>query len=287
MTIAALKQTFITSLQHIYSPNEIAILFEMVLKNTLAIKRVEINQQKEKLIAEPDLSIINSQLAKIAQHTPIQYVLGETWFYHLPFKVTEAVLIPRPETEELVEWIVTNYKQQSVNQPLQILDIGTGSGCMAISLQKQLPLATVYAIDVSDEALLVAKENAALNNCAVIFEKLDFLHTELWSKLPLFDIIVSNPPYIPANEKETMPKNVTDFEPGLALFVPNNHAQLFYEKIAQFGTTNLKKDGIIYVEAHENFSAATANVLLKLYKEVEVKKDISGKDRMIKATQLR
>jgi release factor glutamine methyltransferase len=287
MTIAALKQTFLTSLQYIYSPNEIAILFEMVVESSLKLKRVEINQHKEKIIAEADLSIINSKLAKIAQHTPIQYVFGETWFYHLQFKVTPAVLIPRPETEELVEWIVTNYKQGDVNQPIHILDIGTGSGCIAISLQKQLPLATVYAIDISDEALLIAKENAALNNCTVIFEKLDFLQEESWSKLPAFDIIVSNPPYIPANEKEIMPKNVTDFEPSLALFVPNNHAQLFYEKIAQFGKTNLNKDGVIYVEAHENFSADTANVLLELYKHVQVKKDISGKERMIKATQLR
>jgi release factor glutamine methyltransferase len=287
MTIVALKQIFLTALQQIYSPNEIAILFEMVVESSLKIKRAEINQHKEKIIDEADLLIIQLQVEKLAQHTPIQYVLGKTWFYHLPFKVTPAVLIPRPETEELVEWIVANYKQQSVNLPIHILDIGTGSGCMAISLQKQLPLATVYAIDVSDEALLIAKENAALNNCAVIFEKLDFLNKEYWSKLPEFDIIVSNPPYIPANEKETMPKNVTDFEPGLALFVPNNHAQLFYEKIAQFGTTNLKKHGVIYVEAHENFSADTAKVLLKLYKEVQVKKDISGKDRMIKATQLR
>jgi release factor glutamine methyltransferase len=197
------------------------------------------------------------------------------------------VLIPRPETEELVEWIIEDRKKEKHENQLSIADIGTGSGCIAIALKKKLSAAHITAIDVSKEALTTAKENAIDNDAKIDFIQLDFLDESSWKGLQQFDIIVSNPPYIPVNEKEKLDKNVTLFEPHTALFVPDHSPLLFYEKIALFAKKHLKKDGKIYAETHEEFANATAHIFSKQFQEVKLKQDLLGKNRMIKATHFR
>jgi release factor glutamine methyltransferase len=218
----------------------------------------------------------------LLQHKPVQYVLGEAWFYNMKLKVNEQVLIPRPETEELVQLVLTHVAANQVAAPT-ILDIGTGSGCIAIALMKNIPAAIVTAIDVSGEALLVAKENAIDQDTTIQFFQTDFLNEAQWPVLPTFDIIISNPPYIPINEKEKLDINVTAFEPHHALFVPDNAPLLFYEKIATFGKTHLNPGGKIFMETHEDYAQETADLFSPFYSEVAIKKDIFGKERMVVA----
>jgi release factor glutamine methyltransferase len=197
----------------------------------------------------------------------------------MKFKVNKHVLIPRPETEELVEQLIKDRKSKLTDPA--ILDIGTGSGCIPIAIKKNLPASKLTAVDISKGALELAKENAVLHNAAINFILLDFLDESNWSSLPLFDIIISNPPYIPILEKEKLAKNVTDFEPHLALFVPNNSPLLFYKKIAAFGREHLLPNGKIYLETHEDYTKETAVLFRGHYQTVMTKKDIYGKERMV------
>jgi release factor glutamine methyltransferase len=197
----------------------------------------------------------------------------------MKLKVNENVLIPRPETEELVGMIITNNQQ---NSDIKILDIGTGSGCIPIALKKHLPDAVITSIDFSEGAILVAKENASIQNTAIQFIHVDFLDESGWTSFPKFDVIVSNPPYIPLNEKEKMDKNVTAYEPGMALFVPDNDPLLFYKKIAAFGKKHLNPEGKIYLETHEDYAKETAAAFTALqYEHVVIKEDMFGKERMV------
>ncbi len=286
MTINNFYRQYLQQLQNIYSLQEAAVITDRVFQNKASIKRSEIITSPEKIMEEKIIEVLNEALLQLLQHRPVQYVLGETWFYKLKLKVNEQVLIPRPETEELVEWIIEDYKKAE-NKKVSVLDIGTGSGCIAIALQKKLTAAKLAATDISKEALSIAKENAENNNAAVDFIQSDFLNEAEWEHLPEVDIIVSNPPYIPINEKEKLDKNVTGFEPHSALFVPDHSPLLFYEKIVFFAKKHLKKSGIIYVEIHEDFAEETAAVFSTQFKTVEIKKDLNGKNRMIKATHYR
>jgi release factor glutamine methyltransferase len=204
----------------------------------------------------------------------------------MKFFVEENVLIPRPETEELVEWIVTDFKQGKNSKPINIIDIGTGSGCIPIALKKELSNSNITAIDVSEKALLVAKKNAENLNATIHFLQIDFLDKNGWKRLQLYDTIVSNPPYIPINEKEILSKNVTDFEPGIALFVENNDPYIFYKKIAEFAKTHLKESGKIYVEVHEEYAKDVKTIFENAGYLAEIKKDIYGKERMVKAKKV-
>jgi release factor glutamine methyltransferase len=210
--------------------------------------------------------------------------LGHTEFYGLQFKVNPSVLIPRPETEELVEWVLnSNLPQTAIN----ILDIGTGSGCIAISLKKNLPNATIWAIDISAEALKTAKENAKLNDAEVHFIETDVLNqNQTFNLLPLnFNLIISNPPYVTPADKGLMHANVTDFEPHTALFVPQDDPLLFYKSIADLAAKKLIKGGLLFFEINESYGEETAVMLEeKQFKQVELRKDLSGRDRMIKAS---
>ena len=210
---------------------------------------------------------------------PIQYILGETEFYGLPFKVTPATLIPRPETEELVDWIIANCNKN----PKTLLDIGTGSGCIAIALAKNLPAVKVSAMDISEEALKVASENAIYNKVTVNFSKKDILGT---STLPQkYDVIISNPPYVRNSEKEMMQKNVLDFEPASALFVEDDNPLLFYSKIAKLAKNYLNPNGFLFFEINEYLSKEVIQLLEReSFSEIELKQDFFGKDRMIKCT---
>ncbi len=286
MTINNFYRQYLQQLQNIYSLQEAAVITDWVFQNKASIKRSDIIKTPEKFLSEKIIEVLNEALYQLLQHRPVQYVLGETWFYKLKLKVNEQVLIPRPETEELVEWIIEDYKMAE-NKKVSVLDIGTGSGCIAIALQKKLTAATVTATDISKEALSIAKENVDNNNAAVDFIQSDFLNEAEWERLPEVDIIVSNPPYIPINEKEKLDKNVTDFEPHNALFLPDHSPLLFYKKIILFAKKHLKKRGIIYVEIHEDFAEETSAAFSIQFKTVEIKKDLNGKNRMIKATHFR
>lgn len=287
MTILELYKHLLNRLQIIYNLNEATILTDWVFESIAGTKRADITLYPDKV---PDSTItkkINDCLDELLQHKPIQYVLGEAWFYKMKFKVNEHVLIPRPETEELVQLIVNDELRITNVKSMQMLDIGTGSGCIAIALKKELPDAIVTAIDVSDTALAIAKENALQNNVAIHFQQLNFLDEKSWEEIPSFDIIVSNPPYIPVTEKQQLDKNVTEYEPHLALFVPDNTPLLFYEKIALFGKKHLNVNGKIFVETHENFAQATAAMFAQSYQQVTIAKDLFGKERMVTATQFR
>ena len=230
------------------------------------------------LLTKEEISFINSAINRLKQSEPIQYVLGVTEFMGFTFKVDKRVLIPRPETEELVEWILRVISKPDIN----ILDIGTGSGVIPVSIKKLRPETNVFAWDISEDALIVAKENALLNSVDINFKRVDILQYQ--ADKHLFDIIVSNPPYVTYGEKSQMLKNVLDFEPHTALFVPDNDSLLFYRAIAKFSLESLKPGGVLYFEINETFGNETVE-LLKSYGfvSIELKKDISEKDRMIKA----
>lgn len=280
MTIHFFYKDFHQQLQNIYSTNEAAIITDWVFEAVASVKRFDILTTPNQQLNTALIKQLNTCLQQLLQHKPVQYVLGEAWFYKMKLKVNEQVLIPRPETEELVHWII---ETASANKIYNLLDIGTGSGCIPIALKKEMPVANITTIDVSEKALLVAKENALLQHVNIDFMQFDFLDELQWKKLPVFDIIVSNPPYIPIIEKSLLDKNVTAWEPHAALFVPDDAPLLFYKKIADFGLTHLSTGGNIFVELHENYAQQTAMLFAKNYSTVKIKKDISGKERMLMA----
>ncbi|MFT3680899.1 MAG: peptide chain release factor N(5)-glutamine methyltransferase [Ferruginibacter sp.] len=277
---------YLEQLQHIYNLDEASAIAKLLFEEQASLKRSDIVKHPDYVLPAPVTERLDNALQRLLQNEPIQYILGETFFCGLKIKVNHHVLIPRPETEELASWILEEETGRFVKENYSILDIGTGSGCIAIALKKNL-IANVSAIDQSAEALATAKENAAANETDIHFIQLDFLSEDQWQKLPSFDIIVSNPPYIPVSEEEKMDKNVTLFEPHAALFVPADSPLLFYEKIARFATAHLKPGGKIFAELHEEYANATGHLFSKTFSNVEVKKDMSGKNRMLKANQFR
>lgn len=279
MTIKELYRNFLVQLQKIYSLSEATAITDWVFEKMASLKRTDILKNPEKKITPAADKLIQKTLQELLLHRPVQYVLGEAWFYHMKLKVNEHVLIPRPETEELVEQLIKDRKSKLTDPA--ILDIGTGSGCIPIAIKKNLPAARLTAIDVSKDALELAKENAAMHNAHITFTELDFLDERTWLSLPAFDVIISNPPYIPVNEKEKLGKNVSDFEPHLALFVPDRSPLIFYEKIAAFARDHLQPNGKIYLETHEDHAKATAALFMKDHQTVMIKKDMYGKERMI------
>ncbi len=280
MTIKEQYHSFLQQIQIIYDLNEATVITDWVFESIAGIKRFDIIKKPNQRLVNLKNKEIELALAVLLQHKPIQYVLGEAWFYNMKLKVNEHVLIPRPETEELVQLVLNEGKH--FKMPV-VLDIGTGSGCIAIAVKKNMSQAIVTAIDVSRQALLVAKENATTQQCSIEFFKLDFLDESQWAVLPMFDIIISNPPYIPINEKEKMDNNVTLFEPHKALFVPDDSPLLFYKKIADFAGKHLNPNGKIFMETHEDFANQTAALFLQQFKEVTIQKDIFGKERMVMA----
>ncbi|MDR1783916.1 MAG: peptide chain release factor N(5)-glutamine methyltransferase [Dysgonamonadaceae bacterium] len=279
-------------LKGIYSESEIRTLIFMILESVCNIDRQTILLGKDTEISADNKIKIKEIASLLKTFMPIQYILGETYFYGLKFKVDERVLIPRPETEELVDLIIKSEKS-----PAKILDIGTGSGCIAISLAKYFPNAEVYGIDISEDILSVAKENAALNGVRVnfaLFSVIGFHRTLFPAKegnnvrrKPMtngFDLIVSNPPYIAESEKVLMESTVLNYEPHKALFVPDEDPLLFYRTIADFATEYLNPDGKLYFEINPAFGQQTADLLVsKGFTSLITHLDISGKERMIEA----
>ena len=248
------------------------------------LKRIDIALQPELVFLASELEIWNSILEQLKREIPIQYLLGTTHFYGLEFEVNENVLIPRPETEELVDWIIKSQKSEVRNKKLKILDIGTGSGCIAISIAKNLPNAEVFALDVSEKALATAKKNAELNQVQVQFICQSILETEDLGQQ--FDVIVSNPPYVRHLEKQEIKKNVLDNEPHLALFVADDDALIFYRKIAQLAVKNLSQTGQLYFEINQYLGQEMLSLLQEMdFKNSELRQDIYGNDRMTKSTR--
>ena len=267
-----------TQLKSTFSQGETRAFTRLILEEVCNLSFSEIASCKFNDLSDNKKQNIISIVKRLQNNEPIQYILGNTEFYGLKLKVTPAVLIPRPETEELAEWIL----QETKHPTPHILDIGTGSGCIAIVLAKKLKDATVYAWDVSDKALEVAKENARDNDVSVNFSEIDALKPQPVKQH--LQIIVSNPPYIREMEKELMTNNVLDYEPHMALFVPNNKALLFYNRIADIAQEQLISNGWLYFEINQAKGAEVVQLLKeKGFVNVELKQDISGNDRMIRA----
>ena len=283
MQILKFKTTFFSGLAETYPKTEIQSFFNILVEFRLKLSRIDVALNSDYEINTLDLNFLQKALIDLKKHKPIQYITGETEFYNLPFKVNEHVLIPRPETEELVDWIVADSKLETQHSKLNMLDIGTGSGCIPISLAKNLPNTKVSAIDISLEALKTAEINAQLNNVDIHFIEKNILNTNSLSEV--YDVIISNPPYVRELEKDEMQKNVLDNEPHLALFVENNNPLLFYDKIADLAKSHLTKNGHLYLEINQYLGKETADLLnAKGFKNIELRKDIFGSDRMIKAT---
>ncbi|PCI10726.1 MAG: protein-(glutamine-N5) methyltransferase, release factor-specific [Flavobacteriaceae bacterium] len=310
MNLKELKQHFIATLSSIYPAEEIESFYFLLLAAILNLKRIDVALNPQKEIVKDDLQKLNISLEKLQQEIPIQYIIGSTEFFGLPFKVDKNVLIPRPETEELVDWIISTTLNTPTNnqQPttINILDIGTGSGSIAISLAKNLSDSKVFALDISEKALTIAKENSELNKVSIEFIQQDILTLEdnvfasvtkqsafnyevTSSQTPRnnevkLDIIVSNPPYVRELEKEEINNNVLEYEPHLALFVDDQNPLLFYNAIADFAKTNLKPNGQLFFEINQYLGKETVDLLKqKGFKNIELRKDIFGNDRMIRA----
>lgn len=280
MLLKQYKTHFFDSLKNIQDEQEIESFFFILTEYLHNLKRVDVALNPNFEISEEEVEKWNAIIVDLQQEKPIQYITGETWFYGLQFKVNENTLIPRPETEELVEWIL-NSPNIHHPSPINILDIGTGSGCIPISLKANLPQANVSAIDVSEQALEVAKRNAVSNNVEVNFIQANILEVEDLNQH--FDIIVSNPPYVRNLEKQEIKKNVLDYEPHLALFVEDTDALLFYRKIAQLALKNLSPNGLLFFEINQYLGKETVDLLENLgFKNIELKKDMYGNDRMIR-----
>ena len=294
MTIQELKHLFFNRLEQLYPKEEIQSFFNLLIFYKLKLTRADIALNLNEIIQQTDLDFFLNALTDLQREKPIQYIIGETEFYGLPFKVDKNVLIPRPETEELIEWILNELGVK--NSTPNILDIGTGSGCIAISLAKNIPNATVFALDISKKALQLAQQNATLNNVNIHFIKDDILNSNVTSSaiesyeneglLSLkFDIIVSNPPYVQKLEKKEIQNNVLENEPHLALFVDDNNPLVFYDKIADFAIERLTKNGQLFLEINQYLGKETVDLLKqKGFTNIELKKDIFGNDRMIKAS---
>ncbi|MBO9618629.1 MAG: peptide chain release factor N(5)-glutamine methyltransferase [Niabella sp.] len=275
MELQNFKDKFMGTISPVYEKQEAANIWDLVVHY--------INDHQNEVSFPADTAIFFENIGRRLQlQEPIQYILKEAWFYDIPFYVDENVLIPRPETEELVHWVIG---ENHTRQVLSILDIGSGSGCIPVILKRKLPQAAVTSCDISPGALAVAGRNAMRYNAAINFIQLDFLNETLWPQLPTADVIISNPPYIPEKDKESMHNNVLNYEPALALFVPDQDPLLFYRKIAVAAKQLLNPGGAIYVEIHESLGAATRALFNENGFSSIIKADMQGKERLVKATK--
>ncbi len=280
MRLAEIKQNIKKQLANSYEPVELNSLLPLFIEHITGWNQVQqVIHQNEEMVPEWEKAF-HEGILQLAQGKPIQYIIGKSWFLGNDYFVNESVLIPRPETEELVEW-VSEYAQ-IINKPLHIADIGTGSGCIAIALSLLLPDATVTGIDISEDALKVAKKNATALTANVEWVQQDILMS---ASLPAnYDIIVSNPPYIPLREKATMQDQVTLHEPDIALFVTNEDPLIFYKMIARLGKQALNKNGQLFFEIHYDQGPALLKLLDEMNYHAELRQDMFGKDRMIRAS---
>lgn len=283
MILKEFKLFFNEALSTIYPKTEIDSFFFILMEEKLKLQRIDTVLKPDFLITKKNLIDLKTIVKRLQKEEPIQYIIGNTEFYSLPFLVNKNTLIPRTETEELVAWVLNETKVLANNKTIElsILDIGTGTGCIPISLAKNLTSLNISAIDISPEALLIAKQNAILNKVTIEFIELDILNTE---SLPQeYDVIISNPPYVRELEKEEIKNNVLENEPHLALFVADENPLIFYNKIADLAKQQLSKNGILFFEINQYLGKETVNMLVKKgFKNIQLKKDLFGNDRMIK-----
>lgn len=278
MNLKQLLHHFTKELIEIYDEQEIISIFNIIVEHISGFNRSQLILNGDTEIEDVKYNTYLQILGRLKRGEPLQYIIGDTVFYGLTFKVNPAVLIPRPETEELVDWIIERCNSASLGEG-NLLDIGTGSGCIAISLKKNLAGFKVSAIDVSEDALTTAKENALQNNAEVNFIHADILNFKSTEK---YDVIVSNPPYITMEEQKAMHQNVLENEPHLALFVSDETPLIFYEAIAELALNNLNSNGLLCFEINEHLSKETIQMLIdKSFINIELRKDMQGKDRMI------
>ena len=279
MQLAQYKTYFLQEIASLYESNEALNFFNLLQEAYLNMNRLDAALNPNFKINKEQLTQFNKALSQLKHEKPIQYIIGKTSFYGLDFQVNEHTLIPRPETEELVSWIIENCP---TDKTIRILDIGTGSGCIAIALAKNLTNAQVTALDVSAETLAVANQNAILNNVKIQFIKTDILKATTLDNH--YDIIVSNPPYVRELEKKEIQKNVLEYEPHTALFVEDTNALIFYDKIANLAKDGLVKDGLLFFEINQYLGKETLELIKeKGFKTLKLKQDIFKNDRMIKA----
>ncbi|WP_066623849.1 peptide chain release factor N(5)-glutamine methyltransferase [Rufibacter roseus] len=280
-TIGNLLESVSLRLEALYEQPEARTMAEWLLQHELGKGRMGLFEVRSNIASEGLVTKVDTFVERLLQHEPLQYVIGEASFYGRDFIVSPAVLIPRPETEELVQLIIKTYQSQP---GVAILDIGTGSGCIPVTLAAELPLSTVIGLDVSADALTIARQNANKSG-----QKVEWLCQDILKEIPAvapssLDVIVSNPPYVLEQEKELMRQNVLNFEPHLALFVPDTDPLLFYRRIAEIAPQLLKNGGRLFFEINERYAASTADILLSRgFCQVEVIKDLYGKERILQA----
>ena len=270
---------FKAELSGLYEEKEISNLLYILFEEYAGLKRAELAISNDLIITDPVKEKLETAVNHLKNYKPVQYIIGKAWFYGLELLVNENVLIPRPETEELVDWVI---KRNIKKKNLKVVDIGTGSGCIAIAIKKHLPASFVTAIDVSGKALDVARKNAKQHDAEVTFLSIDILNEAMVKKLSKFDIIISNPPYVLESEKKVMKPNVLEYEPGSALFVDDDHALMFYEAIVSFAGNHLKRGGELYLEINEQRGAEVELLLEKKgLGEVVLREDMQGKERFV------
>lgn len=298
MKLAAAERYIRNSLESIYPTNEAVIMADMLLEHFTSFSKGDRLMNKEADLTQEQEVAIHKGVERLLKHEPIQYIMNKCWFYGMELFVDPSVLIPRPETEELVAWIINDVRSAGYNvfsrgtadadetDLLKILDVGTGSGCIALALKKAMPQAEVWGCDLSEEALNVARRNGSALDIRVDFQGLNFLDQLQQKQLPTVNILVSNPPYIPIRDKDLMNKNVVEHEPHTALFVPDEDPLIFYRALAKFASSRLHKNGSIYMEIHEDLG----NDVVRLfsdegYNKIELRKDMQQKNRMVKVSK--
>ncbi|MBN1822434.1 MAG: peptide chain release factor N(5)-glutamine methyltransferase [Prolixibacteraceae bacterium] len=268
-------------LKGIYPETEVQGFIRLIMEKVAGMNYTDLALKKFDSLEESEIIEIEKIVSRLKKYEPIQYILGETEFYGLKFKVGPSVLIPRPETEGLVDWVL----KSGLNMNISILDVGTGSGCIAVSLKKMRNDFLISGIDISEKAIEVAKENAKLNEVELNFLVDDILNPgKIREKF--FDVIISNPPYVREREKSRMDENVLNYEPETALFVPDSDFLKFHRAVTSFASLNLKNGGTLFFEINEVLGKEVADLLEKDYEQVEIRKDINGKFRMVKARKL-
>ena len=286
MLLKEIKNVYHKELDKIYPKEEVDSFFAMLIAHYLGLERFILVMQPNLVISKLEEGPLFEALAQLRLHRPIQYIIGTSHFMDMDFFVNENVLIPRPETEELVRWIIednSSVETYAHNRRPTILDVGTGSGCIAVALAKNMPNFSVHALDVSDDALEMARANIKLNKTDVVLKQADIFDTE--DAIVPYQIIVSNPPYVRMQERMKMGRNVTEYEPELALFVSDENPLIYYKAIAKFAKKNLVKKGCLYIEINQYLAKETEQLLKDdNFSEIELRKDLFGNDRIMKAS---
>ena len=281
MTLKELKIKFLTELERIHSPEETASFFFVLTEHFLGKKRIDVALDPDLKIESETYELFEKALAQLKNEYPVQYITGSTDFMGLAFAVNPDVLIPRPETEELVSWVLSFYNE---TRALDILEIGSGSGCIPVSLSKYLKKASIRSLDLSEKALTVAKKNALSHGVSIDFQQRDIL--KIRDLTETYDLIISNPPYVRESEKEQMRGNVLRHEPEMALYVKDEDPLLFYKKIARLAQAGLRPGGALFFEINQYMGKELISLLRGLgFVSIELKKDIYGADRMIRAVK--